>query len=161
MLVKFSQRWLWRVLTFWNMSFNLVKVNQSCGGTYRLHLQGMLLLPLIASLCFSESQWEQIGSLATSIWAYKILCFSALMLPTSVGFLLGSLLDPEDGCDVPPKRLFTFTSLHGVISQKIKRFAIMLGVLTLLRVITVTYIERVCVSMRLTNHHKWGIDRTP
>jgi hypothetical protein len=38
------------------------------------------------------------------------------------GFLLGLLLDPEDGEDILPKYLVTFTELHAVIFQKIERF---------------------------------------
>jgi hypothetical protein len=33
--------------------------------------------------------------------------------------LLGLILDPEDGGDVPPKRRLTFNGMHGVLSQKI------------------------------------------
>jgi hypothetical protein len=34
------------------------------------------------------------------------------------GFLLGLAFEPEDERDLPPKRQFTFSGLHGVISQK-------------------------------------------
>jgi hypothetical protein len=36
--------------------------------------------------------------------------------------MLGSFFDPGDTRDVPPKRLFTFNGLYGVISQKIELF---------------------------------------
>jgi hypothetical protein len=38
------------------------------------------------------------------------------------GFLLGLLLEPEDGGNVPSKRRLTFDGLPGVISQKILLF---------------------------------------
>jgi hypothetical protein len=36
--------------------------------------------------------------------------------------LLSLFFDPEDGSDVLPNRRFTFTGLHGVISQKTEFF---------------------------------------
>jgi hypothetical protein len=39
------------------------------------------------------------------------------------GFLLGLFFDPEEGGDMfLPKRLLTFSGLHGVISHEIARF---------------------------------------
>jgi hypothetical protein len=40
------------------------------------------------------------------------------------GFFYGLFVDPYDGGDVLPKRRFTFTRLHNVMSQKMELFMV-------------------------------------
>jgi hypothetical protein len=53
----------------------------------------------------------------------SFIFFSACCL-LHAGLLLGLLIGPEDGGDVSPKRLFTFTGLNGAVSWKIERFIV-------------------------------------
>jgi hypothetical protein len=47
---------------------------------------------------------------------------SSTFYPLHPGILLGLVIDPEDGGDVPRKRRMAFNALHGVISHKVELF---------------------------------------
>jgi hypothetical protein len=76
------------MIIFWNITpCSPLKVNRRFGGTCHVHIQVRRI--------------SQAALLATSFHA---------------GFLLCLFSDPEDGRDVPVKRLLTSNGLHGVIS---------------------------------------------
>jgi hypothetical protein len=85
---------------FWGITpCNPLKVNRRFGGAYRLHLQGRRINRATTQ---RKSRWQ--AGKQTLLAAYFYTGF----------------------CSVPPKRRLTFNGLHGVISQKIVLFNIMM-----------------------------------
>jgi hypothetical protein len=87
-----SQRWLWRVLSCWDITpYSPLKVNCHFGGTYRFHHQDRINR---ARYCHLFSRWY----LALLILLWRCRRY------------------------VPLKRRLTFNGLYGVISQKTALF---------------------------------------
>jgi hypothetical protein len=87
----------------WDITlYSPLQANGRFGGICRLHFQG-----------------RKISQARNQLAASRHLLH--------VGFLLGLLFESEDvGYTFPPKRRLTFSRLHGVISQKIEYFSLII-----------------------------------
>jgi hypothetical protein len=106
----------------WYISqYNPVKVNRCFGGTDNLHFQGMRVSQARKQHEASRKMFAACFKLVSPICLLPASCW---FLPSAcclldAGFLLGFLVDSEDGGDVFLRNVcFSFTGLHGVISQK-------------------------------------------